>query len=43
MQMSGRVIFMNRTFDTTAEETRFAPLPLGMRYRKAIEMLLAGQ
>jgi len=43
MQMSGRVVFKNRTFDTTEEVTRFAPLPVGLGYQKAIEMLRAGQ
>ena len=43
MKMSGRVVFKSRTFDTTQEETHFAPLPLGVRYQKAIEMLRAGQ
>ena len=39
MQMSGRVVLKNRTFDTTEEETRFAPLPVGMGYQQAIAML----
>ncbi len=43
MQMSGRVVLKSRTFDTTEEETRFAPLPVGLGYQKAIEMLRAGQ
>ncbi len=42
MQMSGRVVFRNRTFDTTEEQTRFWPLPVGLGYRDAIEMLRAG-
>ncbi len=41
--MSGRVVFKTRTFDTTEEETQFAPLPVGLGYQKAIEMLRAGQ
>jgi hypothetical protein len=43
MAMSGRVVLKNRTFDTTEEESRFAPLPVGLGYQKAIEMLRAGQ
>ncbi len=43
MQMSGRVVLKTRTFDTTEEETRFAPLPVGLGYQKAIAMLRAGQ
>jgi hypothetical protein len=39
MVMSGRVIFKTRVFDTTEEETGFAPLPVGLSYQKAIEML----
>jgi hypothetical protein len=39
MAMSGRVFFMARVFDTTEEETKFEPLPTGLSYRKAIEML----
>ena len=30
MQMSGRVVFKNRIFDTTEEETGYAPLPSGI-------------
>lgn len=43
MQMSGRVVFKNRVFDTTEEQTHYARLPVGMNYREAIEMLLAGK
>jgi len=41
MRMSGRVIFHTRIFDTTQEESQFAPVPPGMNYVQAIEMLLA--
>jgi len=41
MQMSGRVVFKNRVFDTTEEQTNYAPLPVS--YQKAIEMLLSGK
>jgi len=43
MVMSGRVVFKNRTFDTTEEESGFAPLPVGLGYQKAIAMMRAGQ
>jgi len=39
MQMSGRVIFKTRVFDTTEDETQYAPLQPGMSYQKAIETL----
>lgn len=42
MQMSGRVFFRTRVFDTTEEETQFAPVPLGLGYGQAIQMLLSG-
>jgi len=43
MQMSGRVVFKNRVFDTTEVQSNYAPLPLGMSYQKAIETLLSGK
>jgi hypothetical protein len=43
MQMSGRVVFKNRVFDTAEVQSNFAPLPVGMSYQKAIEMLLSGK
>ena len=39
MEMTGRVFFKSRSFDTTEEESHFAPVPLGMSYQQAIEML----
>lgn len=39
MKMSGRVVFKNRVFDTTEVETKFVPLPAGLSYQKAIEMM----
>ena len=42
MVMSGRVLFKTRSFDTTEEETQFAPVPAGMSYQQAIQMLRAG-
>jgi hypothetical protein len=41
MQMSGRVVFKTRVFDTTEEESKFVPLPVGLSYQKAIEMTRA--
>jgi hypothetical protein len=38
MQMSGRVVFKNRVFDTTEDESKFVPLEKGLSYQKAIEM-----
>jgi hypothetical protein len=43
MQMSGRVVFKSRVFDTTETQTNYAPLPVGMSYQKAVETLLAGR
>lgn len=42
MVMSGRLFWRSRVFDTTEEESHFAPLPVGLSYQKAIEMLKAG-
>lgn len=42
MVMSGRVLFKNKSFDTTEDQTRFAPLPVGLGYVQAIEMLRGG-
>lgn len=39
MAMSGRVVFKTRVFDTTEDESGFTPVPLGMRYQQAVEML----
>ncbi len=40
MQMSGRVVIRTRVFDTAEEESHYAPVPAGLRYARAIEMLL---
>jgi hypothetical protein len=42
MAMSGRVFFKTRSFDTTEEESQFVPVPLGLSYQKAIQMLRGG-
>ena len=39
MSMNGRVIFKTRSFDTTEEQSQFAPVPVGLSYQQAIEML----
>ena len=39
MAMSGRLIFRTRNFDTTEDETQFVPVPVGMGYSQAIQML----
>jgi len=39
MQMSGRVVFKTRVFDTTEDESLFAPLPAGLSYQQAIAMM----
>ncbi len=42
MSMSGRVLFKNKVFDTTEDESQFAPLPLGLSYQQAIKMMNTG-
>jgi hypothetical protein len=42
MVMSGRVLFKSKFFDTAEEESDFKPLPVGLGYEKAIEMLRVG-
>jgi hypothetical protein len=37
MALSGRVFLRTRVFDTTEDESQFAPLPVGMSYAQAIE------
>lgn len=39
MVMNGRVFFKTRTFDTLEEESDFAPLPAGLGYAQAIQLL----
>jgi hypothetical protein len=43
MVMSGRIFVKTRSFDTTEEETQFAPVPVGMTYQQAIQMLRSGE
>lgn len=39
MAMNGRVVFSNKSFETLEEESHFAPLPPGLGYAQAIEMV----
>jgi len=39
MKMNLRVLFKTKDFDTTEEMTQYAPIPLGLSYRQAIQML----
>jgi hypothetical protein len=43
MNMSGRVFFKTRSFDTTEEQSHFAPVPANLTYEQAIQMLRSGQ
>jgi hypothetical protein len=43
MAMSGRVFFKTRSFDTVEEESQFAPVPVGMTYQQAIQVLRSEQ
>jgi hypothetical protein len=42
MKMNGRVVWKTRVFDTTEDETGYEPVPAGLGYQKAIEMLRVG-
>jgi hypothetical protein len=42
MSMSGRVVFRTKVFDTTEDESQFAPLPVGLSYQQAIQMMNSG-
>ena len=42
MKMQGRVVFKNKSFDTLEETHSYTPLPVGLGYAKAIEMLRGG-
>jgi hypothetical protein len=39
MKMSARVVFKTKVFDTTEDESKFAPVPVGLKYQQAIAML----
>lgn len=42
MKMNLRVLFKNKYFDTVQEMTQYAPVPTGLDYRQAIQMLRSG-
>jgi hypothetical protein len=42
MSMTGRVVFKTRVFETTEDESQFAPLPVGLTYQQAIRMMNTG-
>ena len=39
MNMSGRVVFKNKAFDTAEDESSFAPVASGLSYQQAIQEL----
>jgi hypothetical protein len=39
MAMTGRIFFSTKVFDTTEDETRFAPVPTNLSYKQAIQMV----
>src|SRR5215469_5831518 len=43
MAMTGRVFFKTRSFDTLEEQSHYAPVPVGITYQQAIQMLRAEQ
>ncbi len=43
MDMTGRVFFKTKRFNTIEEQTHFAPVPVGLTYQQAIKMLRARQ
>lgn len=42
MQMTLRIVFKTKIFDTTEQMSRYVPVPSGLDYREAIRMLRAG-
>ena len=43
MKMTGRLLIRTRTFETTEEETNYAPVPPGLSYQQGIAMLRSSQ
>jgi len=39
MSLSGRVLLKSKVFDTLEDETQFVPVPAGMKYQQAIQIL----
>ncbi len=42
MEMTLRILFKTKIFDTVEQMSHYAPVPAGMDYRQAIQMLRAG-
>lgn len=42
LEMNGRLLFANKTFDTLQEQAQFAPVPVGLSYVQAIHLLRSG-
>ncbi len=42
MAMTGRLVFRTKSFDTTEDQSNFVPLPFGLSYQQAIQLLRAG-
>jgi len=42
MVMSGRVVFKTKSFDTLEEQTHYEPVPVGLGYAQAIQILRSG-
>ena len=43
MEMTLRVLFKTRVFNTVEQMTRYSPVPAGLDYRQAIQMLRGGR
>jgi hypothetical protein len=43
MKMNLRVLYKTKNFDTIEEMTQYAPVPVRLDYRQAIQMLRATQ
>ena len=43
MDMTGRVFLKTKNFNTVEEQTHFAPVPVGLTYQQAIQMLRSAQ
>lgn len=39
MSVTGRLVFKTKVFDTTIDQSQFAPLPVGLSYQQAIQMM----
>lgn len=39
MSLTGRVVFKTKVFDTTEDQSQFVPVPVGIRYQQAIQMM----